>query len=249
VAELAVSGVSHGFATGKGWLPLFANVSFEVDSGELVAIVGGRGVGKTTLLKIAAGILLPEEGSVRLGDRELTSLSDGERVCLRGRDRELVWLNRAGMSQKFYVPRIVGWALAWKLGWGGAERRAVQMLERVGAKDCARYRWADLSRWEQLLVGLAQAFVVEPRAIVVDDLLDGLGWPATEDAFKLVRSLMREAAGPCGVLISASDADSAIYADRVWVLDADGRLSPTAGHQRGEAKVLPLRAEHGYGSR
>jgi predicted ABC-type transport system involved in lysophospholipase L1 biosynthesis ATPase subunit len=241
VAELVVTGVSHGIPTGKGWVPVLRDVSFEVDAGEVVAIVGGRGAGKTTMLKIAAGVGLPEEGSVRLGDREITRLSDDARVCLRGRDRELVWLNRAGMSQKLSVSRIVGWALVWELGWGGAERRAVEMLERVGATDCTRYRWADLSRWEQLLVGLAQAFVVEPRIIVVDDLLDGLGWPATEEAFKLVRSLMHEAARPSGVLISASDSDSALYADRVWALDADGRLTPTAGHQRPDADVLPFR--------
>jgi ABC-type cobalamin/Fe3+-siderophores transport system ATPase subunit len=240
VAELVVSAVSHGFATGKGWTPLLDKVSFEVEAGEVVAIVGGRSVGKTTLLNIAAGILPPEVGSVRLGDRELVDLDEGDRVCLRGRARELVWLNRAGMSQKFTVSRIVGWALVWELGWGGAERLAVEMLERVGATDCAGSRWADLSRWEQLLVGLAQAFVVEPRIIVVDDLLDGLGWPASEDASKLVRSLMREAGRPCGVLMSASDEDSAVYADRVWVLDADGHLTPTSGHQRTDADVVTL---------
>lgn len=249
MAELVVSAVSHGFATGKGWTPLLDKVSFEVEAGEMVAIVGGRGAGKTTLLNIAAGILPPEGGSVRLGDHELADLDEANRVCLRGRDRELVWLNRAGMSQKFYVSRIVGWALAWELGWNGAEHRAVEMLERVGAKDCARCRWADLSRWEQVLVGLAQAFVVEPRIIVVDDLLDGLGWPASEDASKLVRSLMRDSGRLSGVLMSASDADSAIYADRVWMLDADGRLTPTAGHQGAAADVVTLRSKCGGSSR
>jgi predicted ABC-type transport system involved in lysophospholipase L1 biosynthesis ATPase subunit len=248
VPVLVVVGVCRGLSGGASWVPLLSGASFEVEAGEVVAVVGGRLSGKTTLLRVAAGIEVPEEGSVRLGGRELVGLSERERVRLRG--RELVWLNRAGMSQPLEVVKIVGWPLAVRRGRREAERRAGQMLERVGALDCARRRWADLSPREQLLVGFAQAFAAAPRVVVIDDLLDALGSRATKEASDLLRSLIAEAEPRPGVLMSASDRDSAVFADRVWSLGSGGKLTPTSGHRDSDAEILPLRRrDEGDGSR
>jgi putative ABC transport system ATP-binding protein len=226
-------------SSGASLVPLLSDVSFDVERGEVVAIVGGRLSGKTTLLTIAAGIATPEAGSVRLGERELTGMSERKRVRLRG--RELVWLNRAGMSQRLEVAKIVGWPLAFRRGRRETQRRAGQMLERVGALDCAHKRWADLSPWQQLLVGLARAFAATPKVVIIDDLLDALGPRATEQASGLLRSLIAEAEPRCGVLMSASDRDSAVFADRVWSLGSGRKLTPTSGHRHSDADVLPLR--------
>jgi predicted ABC-type transport system involved in lysophospholipase L1 biosynthesis ATPase subunit len=243
VSLLVVSGVSQGVLRGRAgrWQQVLSDVSFEVDRGEIVGIVGGALSGKTTLLSIAAGLGVPEVGSVRLGDMELTSLRKSKRAKLRG--RELVWLNRAGMSQKLEVTKIVGWPLMARYrGRRETERRAAEMLERVGAADCAGRRWDDLSRWEQVLVGLAQGFVGDPTVVVVDDLLDALGTPWTEQASDLLRSLIDDTGRGCGVVMSASDRDSVVLADRVWSLEQGGRLVPTAGHyNRGTVIPLPKR--------
>ncbi len=241
MAVLVVAGVSQGLERRKGWVPLLSDASFEVEWGEVVGIVGGRWSGKTTLLSIAAGIEVPEGGSVRLGKIELTRLSERKRLRLRG--CEIVWLNRAGMAQPLTVAKIVGWRLA--LGGRGrrdTERRAMEMLERVGARDCARERWRDLSPWQQVLVGFAQAFAGNPQVVVIDDLLDALGSPATGEASDLLRSLIAEAEPRCGVLMSASNADSAMFADRVWSIGRDGKLTPTTGHRARDAHahVLPF---------
>ena len=238
MSVLVVEGVCLGLSRGGSWMPLLSGVSFDVEGGEIVGIVGGRLSGKTTLLAIAAGIQLPEGGVVRLGDRELTSMSGKKRTHLRG--REIVWLNRAGMGQPLRVVEIVGLRLAFLRGRREANRRAAQMLERVGALDCAHQRWADLSPWQQVLVGLAQAFVAAPLLVVVDDLLDALGPRATEEASDLLRSLMAEAETRCGVLMSASDRDSAVFADRVWELGRGGKLTPTIGHRDSNADILPF---------
>jgi predicted ABC-type transport system involved in lysophospholipase L1 biosynthesis ATPase subunit len=235
---LVVEGVCLGRSRGSGWVPLLSDVSFDVERGEVVAIVGGRRVGKTTLLEVAAGIVLPERGRVRLGERELTGMPERKRVRLRG--REVVWLDRVGMAQQLQVARIVGWPLSLTLGRREAQRRAGLMLERVGALDCASKRWAELSPWEQVLVGLARGFVASPDVVVVDDLLDGLGSDGTTLASRLARSLMAEGACCPGLLMSTSDRDSAVLADRVWSL-GDGELTPTSGHQRTQADILPLR--------
>jgi predicted ABC-type transport system involved in lysophospholipase L1 biosynthesis ATPase subunit len=236
---LVLSGVSQGFSRGKSkrWLQVLSDAALKVEAGEVVAVIGGRLAGKTTLLGAAAGLARPEHGSVLVGEVELADLSERKRGELRG--REIVWLDTVGMSEKVRVLKIVGWSVGDCPGRGERERRAAEMLERVGASDCAELRWGDLSRWEQVLVGYAQAFAGQPRLVVIDDLLDGLG-ERTKEASDLLRSLIEDAGRSCGVLMSASDRDSALYADRVWVLEG-GRLIPTAGHRDSKGDVLAFR--------
>ncbi len=217
-------------------MSLLSDVSFEVECGEIVGVVGGRLSGKTTLLTIAAGIKVPDKGSVRLAEKELTTLNNRKRARLRG--SEIAWLNRAGMSQKYEVSKIVGWLVAGDRGYRAAERRAIEMLDRVGALDCVGRRWPDLSQWQQVLVGFARAFAGCPDLVVVDDLLDALGPSKTAEASRLLRSLISESEKHCGVLMSASDRDSAVYVDREWLLDRDGKLTPTTGHHNNNADIL-----------
>ncbi len=240
---LVLSGVSQGFSRGrsKRWLQALSGASLNVQPGEVVAVIGGRLAGKTTLLSVAAGLMVPEAGSVQLGEVELGGLSDCERGKLRG--REILWLNAVGMSKKVRVSKIVSWSLRDYRGRGERERRVAEALERVGVSDCARLCWGELSRWEQVLVGYAQIFAGRPRVVVIDDLLDGLGESRAREASDLLRSLIADADHSFGVLMSATDRDSALYADRVWVL-AGGRLTPTAGHRHSTGDVLAFPPRH-----
>ncbi len=245
------AGVCQGFSLGrrgssKRWVQVLNDASFDVQQGEIVAIVGGRLSGKTTLLTCMAGQKVPEKGSIILGGVELNGLSRRKRAKVR-QQQGLVWVNRAGMSQKLQVTKIVGWPLMNRhRGRRETEQRAAEMLERVGATHCARQRWDDLSRFEQVLVGLAQGFALEqPAMVVIDDLLDALGEPETRQASDLLRSLIEEAGRSCGVVMSVSDRASSLFADRVWALEK-GRLIPTVGH-RPRAEVVSLRPGHESG--
>lgn len=244
--ELVLEGVWKGYSRGGEWTGVLEDVSFEVVAGEVVAIVGSRLEGKTTLLKIAAGVERPDKGSVSLGAQRLTDLGDRARSRMLG--REIVWVDRKGPELEVEASRFMGWPLAMD-GRRHAERLAVQALELVGARECVGRRWGELSNWQQVLVGLARAFAGSPQVVVIDDLLDGLGGRRTEEASDLLHTLVESSDPRCGVLMSVSDIESALFADRVFSLTRKGALKLMSDGPPGDADVIPfpknLRADGG----
>jgi predicted ABC-type transport system involved in lysophospholipase L1 biosynthesis ATPase subunit len=235
---LSLRGVCLSFwrGRGRGRLPVLVDVSLEVRRGEIVAVVGSRAEGKTTLLEVAAGIQPPDDGQVWLGDVELTELSEEGRAELLGRD--IRWVRREGTGIPFDVLDYVGLPLAVGRGCREAEELALGALERVGAAGCASLKWEDLSNWERLLVAFARGIVGSPRLLVIDDVMDGLGMRRTREAGELLCSLVQELG--CGVLMSASDLEATLIADRVLYFERNVLkvLSDQAPH---DAEVIPLR--------
>ena len=210
---LSVQGACLSFrrGRGRGRLRVLVDASLKTYAGEIVAVVGSRGEGKTTLLEVAAGILPPDNGEVWFDDVELTGLSEEDRAGLLGRD--IRWVRREGTGLPFDVLGYVGLPLAVGRGRHDAETLAFAALERVGATDCADLRWGDLSNWERVLVSFARGIVGSPRLLVIDDVMDGLGMRGTRKASELLCSLVAELG--CGVLMSASDLEATLTADRV----------------------------------
>ena len=235
-----MKGVWKGFSSAGRWTGVLEDVSFEVGRGEVVAIVGGRLGGKTTLLKIAAGMERPDRGEVWLGSQRLAGLRDRAWARLLG--HEIVWVNRDGPRLDVEVSKFVGWPLALHgHGRRHSEQLGMQALERVGAQECIGRRWAELSNWQKALVGLARGFAGSPRVVIIDDLLDALGSSRdTEAASDLLRSLVQESEPRCGVLMSASEEDSAIFADQEYSLTRKGRLKLRSGRPGGDADVKPF---------
>jgi putative ABC transport system ATP-binding protein len=246
---LSVQGVSKGFSRGDQWTGVLEDVSLQLDAGEVAAVVGGRLGGKTTLLRIAAGLERPDRGDVTLEGRSLAGL--GERAWARLLGHEIVWIDRAGPGLDVEVSKFVGWPLALHgRGRREAERIAAQSLRRVGAQSCRGRNWAELSDWQRVLVGLARAFADAPHVVIVDDLLDALGPRATEEASDLLRLLVEEAEPRCAVLMSVSDMESALLADRVFSLTRKGRLNLLSGPSGADAEVIPFpgQADSGGGT-
>jgi ABC-type lipoprotein export system ATPase subunit len=238
VREFAVEKVSKGFLSGGDWTPVLNDVSLELEPGEVGAVIGRRLGGKTTLLRIAAGMRRPDEGTVRLGDQKLTGLSDKRIAKLRG--DAIVWLDSddAEKEPEREVSRFVGLPFAIH-GGKHVERVAAQALERVGARELAGRKMGSLSNWQRVLVGFARAFAGSPSLIVIDDLLDVLGPRHTQAASDLLRSLIATTDPKCFVLMSVTDLESALFADRTWRLTRKGTLSEWTG-QRSEGNVFPF---------
>ncbi len=235
---LVVAGVWKCFSRGGECVVALNDVSLRVGCGEIVMVVGGSLDGKTTLLQVAAGAERPDKGIVSLAEQELTSLSDRARAKLLG--REIVWIDRDGPGLEVEVSRFVGWPLTLHgHGRRQAERAAAQMLARVGMQEHASRRWRELSHHQQVLISLARAFAGEPRLIVIDDLLNGLGSRATEETIDLLRALIKESKHRSAALLSVSEMDTTALADRVLSI-YKGTLELMTGIQHNNAELIPF---------
>jgi ABC-type methionine transport system ATPase subunit len=211
---LAMVSVWKGFDRGGVKFSVLEDVSLTVHEREVVAVVGNRDEGKSTLVRIAAGFVRPDRGSVRVGGLELAGLKDGEHS--RVLRTQVGLAARSGPKTEQPMGEYVALRLTAGQGLSRRERRlrVAAVLERLGVADCAQLRWADLSNWQRVGVELAQAIVTRPRLLLVDDILDGLGLGKTDAAMGLVRDLAQEVG--CGVLMVASDEIAPLRCDVVW---------------------------------
>jgi putative ABC transport system ATP-binding protein len=232
---LALHGVGKGYRRGGRRRRVLTDASLELGLGEVGAVVGSRDEGKTTLLKIAAGIETPDTGGVRLGDLDLLRLADEERTRLLG--AEIAWVSREGTGLRLEVLDYL--ALPLVMGRGDGRRNvrslALEALERVGVADCARRRWEELSDWERVLVGFARGILCKPQLLILDGVIDGFGMRRTRAAGELLLVLAGELG--CGVLMSCTDLEAALIADRVWSLES-GRLTLLSEQTVTQAEII-----------
>lgn len=232
---LALDGVWKSFPRGGEWLHVLQGVSLTVSAGEIVAVVGTRDQGKTTLVRVAGGMLAPEQGTVRLRGRELNGMKDRELARMLRSDIGLA--TRSGPALRLHVRDYVGLQLATGSGikWRERRDRVTQALELAEVGECAAMRWRDLSNWQRVRVELAQAIVGHPSLLLVDDVLDGFGLGKKQAAMDLLRWFATDLG--CGVLMAASEHIAALPSDRIWQLD-DGELKLMA--DLSDPDVIPL---------
>jgi len=164
---LKVENLTKQVSSPEGLLTIVRDVSFAIDAGERVAIVGASGAGKSTLLALLAGLDTPSSGRVLLAGTDLTSLDEDGRARLRA--------TRVGfVFQSFHlVPALTALEnvmLPLELaGRGDARRTAREALDRVGLKDRTGHYPRQLSGGEQQRVAIARAFVTRPAVLFADE--------------------------------------------------------------------------------
>jgi len=240
---LRLSDVCKSYRRGSLDLHVLRDANLQLARGDIIAVLGTRGQGKTTLLQIAAGIETPDAGVVCFDGQDLQALSDRELSRLLG--SHIAWAGKAGAEGTptqvlDYVEMPLLARQALRLRWRGSLRsrpsrdratpstppidaRARAALERVGAAACAGQLWDTLSDWERALVEIAQAIAGEPSLMLVDDVTDALGIRETHELTGLLRTLSREL--NMAVLMTVSDPNATLLSDQIFTLDA-GTLTP-----------------------
>lgn len=164
---LKVENLTKQVSSPEGLLTIVRDVSFAIEAGERVAIVGASGAGKSTLLALLAGLDTPTSGRVLLAGTDLTSLDEDGRARLRAARVGFVF-------QSFHlVPALTALEnvmLPLELaGRGDARRTAREALERVGLGSRTGHYPRQLSGGEQQRVALARAFVTQPAVLFADE--------------------------------------------------------------------------------
>jgi ABC-type multidrug transport system ATPase subunit len=187
------------------------DVSLSIDQGELVTVWGERRSGRSTLLRIAAGIETPDAGVVRFAGRDLTNRRDdelGERI---GYCRTAF---RASGGQPI-VDLLAATQLARGLAQSAARSRAWEVLERAAAKECARRTPEELNGEEIVRVAIARALACEPRLLVIDEPTIGVELIARDGVLSLLRSIADDGVA---ILTSTGESTGFLGADRVLAL-------------------------------
>jgi ABC-type sugar transport system ATPase subunit len=228
---LALEGVGKAYRDGARERVVLREVSFELEAGELAVVWGLRRSGRSTLLRVAAGVERPDSGAVRFDGRDLAE--HGEELIGGGIGYCQRIFRRAGGETA--LEQTIGAALASGLGPAAARTRACAALERTGAIECATLGVHELDTAEALRVALARTLVLGPRLLVIDEPVRGVEIAERDGILALLRSLADE-----GIAVLASAGES------VGLSGADRALSLGGGTLRASplpepATVLPLR--------
>jgi ABC-type lipoprotein export system ATPase subunit len=190
---LAFDGVSKRYRDGRREIVVLNEASFEIWAGDFVGIWGQQRSGKSTLLRIAAGIDLPDAGSVRFDGRDMAGMSFVERKRLARGEMGFVSTDR---QRPRYAEQVVD-VIAQPLVHDGftprqARRRVRRALDRVSMTSCAdEYpRHLSLSEWTRVM--LAEALAHEPRLLLVDEPTGMSRWEEREEFNALLRAIARE---------------------------------------------------------
>lgn len=211
----------HYPAVGGETVRAVEDVSLTVEAGEMVALYGPSGSGKTTLLLMVATLLAPTSGTVTIGGRDISSLSEREASHFRLSELGFIRQNFDLLPGVSAIDNAVLKLLKAKR-WRDAQREITPLLERLGLGERLRHRAETLSMGERQRVMIARALSTEPRLLLADEPTGSLDTQRGREVLDLLRGLCREQ-GVAAVLVS-HDPMAAHYADRVFSL-LDGRLA------------------------
>ncbi|CAN5816275.1 ABC transporter ATP-binding protein [soil metagenome] len=241
-AIVSITGVSKRF----GAIEAVDRVDLEVERGELFALLGGSGCGKTTLLRMLAGFETPDEGRILIDGQDMAGVPPHRRPV------NMMFQSYA-LFPHMDVAANVGYGLR-REGLPAAEiaRRVAEALEQVQLSDHARRRPGQLSGGQRQRVALARALVKRPKLLLLDEPLAALDRKLREGTrFELVR--LQEQLGLTFIMVTHDQEEAMSMATRLAVMN-DGRIAQVGTpHQIyeqpssrfvadfiGNANILPL---------
>jgi len=192
MAFVDVSGLNKSYEVGMRRLHVLRDLEICVERGEMVAVVGASGVGKSTLLHVLGGLDRADSGHIRVGDTDLRALSDAELVQFRNRHVGFVFqfhhlLPEFDAAENVEMPMRIA-----RLPLKEARARAIELLGRVGLGERLEHRPGMLSGGEQQRVAVARALVMRPSLLLADEPTGDLDEHTADSLHELLREMHRE---------------------------------------------------------
>ncbi|GAB3869217.1 ABC transporter ATP-binding protein [Dactylosporangium cerinum] len=191
-AALVAQDVTREYALDGVTVPALRGVTFTVDAGDYVAIIGPSGSGKSTLMHLLGGLDRPTTGSLRIGGRDVAGLDPQALAKLRNETIGFVFQSFHLLARTTAVDNVALPLVYRGMRAGERRRRAVAMLERVGLGHRLDHRPNQLSGGEQQRVAIARALVTDPQVLLADEPTGNLDTHNGQAVLALLEALNRE---------------------------------------------------------
>ena len=222
---IVVENLSRTYRSGGGDVHALRDVSFSIEPGTILALVGRSGSGKTTLLNCLGGLDQPTSGTVTVAGKQVTALNENERTALR-RDELVFVFQNFGLLPMLSATENVGLPLRLRrVDPAEREKRVAHLLDLVGLSGHARQRPAEMSGGQQQRVAIARALANTPRLLIADEPTGQLDAETGATIMELLREVVRLEG--MTAIISTHDPSLQAMADRTIRL-ADGVLVESA---------------------
>ena len=221
MSKVSATGVVKSYQVGTSTLTILKELNLQVTSGEMVAIIGASGVGKSTLLHVLGGLDRADQGSVTIGDVNVTAMSDADRVAFRNKRVGFVFqfhhlLPEFSALENAEMPMRIA-----RMPIAEARPRAEELLRRVGLGERLMHRPGMLSGGEQQRVAVARALMMKPDVLFADEPTGNLDERTADSLHELLREM--HAAYGLTSIIATHNPRLASACDRVLRLES-GRL-------------------------
>lgn len=204
-----------------GELEVLHGLSFSVERGEIVSIVGASGAGKSTLLQIIGTLMSPDAGSITINGRDIAGMSDNELSEFRNRHVGFVFQSHHLLEEFSAVENVMMPMLIAGVKRAEAQRRATELLELVQMSHRLEHRPSALSGGEQQRVAIARALANNPSVVLADEPTGNLD-TATRDEIQRLFFDLRERTNQTFIIVTHDEA-LAEKSDRKIIM-SDGRI-------------------------
>jgi oligopeptide transport system ATP-binding protein len=189
------------FRRARAWIKAVDDVSFTLESGEILGLVGESGCGKTTLGRAVVRLNEPKSGSIRFEDEELLKLKPAE-LRARRRGFQIIFQDPySSLDPRLTIGAIIGEALEiHRLAGGAAQRkkRVAELLDAVGLSPSFAQRYPhEFSGGQRQRIGIARALAVEPRLLVCDEPVSALDVSVQAQIINLLQDLQEQRGLAC----------------------------------------------------
>ena len=219
MAVLVVKDLCKKYGQGESEINALDHISFSVERGEFVAIVGASGSGKSTLLNMLGGIDNPTEGTCIIDNKDISRMSEDERAIFRRRN--------IGIVYQFYnlIPTLTAEEnieLPWKLdGRKIKKTKTNELLKILGLEDRRKHLPGQMSGGQQQRVSIGRALINEPAFVLADEPTGNLDSKTSQEIMDIIKNMNRKYKQT--ILLVTHDEKIALQASRVITI-GDGRI-------------------------